>query len=114
MHDGKPPDRSCWLGYRLIDASSLANFYIPVLSASVHYYGRSAGFFSSSALVVAAAGVARVKGKFVRPEAEASENMRLAFFNELVPPVEKDAAMPGYVQMGLEEAQEDLGDDVDG
>ena len=37
----------------------LANFYIPALSASVHY-DRSAGFFSSSALAVAAAGVARL------------------------------------------------------
>ena len=32
----------------------LANFYIPALSASVRY-DRSAGFFSSSALAVAAA-----------------------------------------------------------
>ena len=37
----------------------LANFYIPALSASV-CYDRSAGFFSSSALAVAAAGVARL------------------------------------------------------
>ncbi len=37
----------------------LANFYIPALSASVRY-DRSAGFFSSSALAVAAAGVARL------------------------------------------------------
>jgi len=42
----------------------LANFYLPALSASVRY-DRSAGFFSSSALAVAAAGVAR-QGK-VRP-----------------------------------------------
>jgi hypothetical protein len=27
--------------------------------------------------------------------------MRLAFFDELVAPAEEDAAMPGYVQMGL-------------
>ena len=39
----------------------LANFYIPALSASVRY-DRSAGFFSSSALAVAAAGVARLIG----------------------------------------------------
>jgi hypothetical protein len=44
---------------------------------------------------------ARVKGKFVRPEAEALENLRLAFFDELVPPAEEEPAMPGYVQMGL-------------
>ncbi|MGC8794698.1 MAG: SNF2-related protein, partial [Bryobacteraceae bacterium] len=37
----------------------LANFYIPALSASVRY-DRSAGFFSSGALAVAAAGVARL------------------------------------------------------
>ncbi len=37
----------------------LHNFYIPALSASVQY-DRSAGFFSSSALAVAAAGVARL------------------------------------------------------
>ena len=55
---------------------------------------------------------ARVKGKFARPEAEALENMRLAFFDELVPPVEEEAGAPAYVQMGLEEAQEDLDSDV--
>ncbi|MCX7708155.1 MAG: DNA repair protein, partial [Anaerolineae bacterium] len=38
---------------------SPAHFYIPALSASVRY-NRSAGFFSSSALAVAAAGVARL------------------------------------------------------
>lgn len=37
----------------------LENFYIPALSASVQY-DRSAGYFSSSALAVAAAGVARL------------------------------------------------------
>lgn len=37
----------------------LNNFYIPALSASVRY-DRSAGYFSSSALAVAAAGVARL------------------------------------------------------
>ncbi|OQA44946.1 MAG: hypothetical protein BWY52_01452 [Chloroflexi bacterium ADurb.Bin325] len=55
---------------------------------------------------------ARVKGKFVRPEAEALENLRLAFFDELVPPAEEEIAAPEYVQMGLEEAQED-DDDAD-
>jgi hypothetical protein len=90
----------------------LANFYIPALSASVRY-DRSAGFFSSSALAVAATRV-HVKGKFVRPEVEALENMHLAFFDDLAAPAEEDAAMPGYVQMGLEEAQEDPSDDADG
>jgi hypothetical protein len=37
----------------------LYDFYIPALSRSVRY-DRSAGFFSSSALAVAAAGVARL------------------------------------------------------
>ena len=37
----------------------LNNFYIPALSASVRY-DRSAGFFSSTALAVAASGVARL------------------------------------------------------
>jgi len=50
---------------------------------------------------------ARIRGKFVRPETEALENLRLAFFDELVPPAEEDAGAPEYVQMGLEEAQED-------
>lgn len=46
----------------------LDNFYIPALSASVQY-DRSAGYFSSSALVVAAAGVARLiqNGGRMRP-----------------------------------------------
>ena len=38
-----------------------------------------------------------VKGKFVRPEAEALENMRLAFFDELAAPAEEEPAIPGYV-----------------
>lgn len=49
---------------------------------------------------------ARVKGKFVRPEAEALENLRLAFFDELVPPVEEEVEAPEYVQMGLDEARD--------
>ena len=57
---------------------------------------------------------ARVKGKFIRPEAEALENMRLAFFDELVAPAEEELGAPGYVQMELEEAQEDPSDDDDG
>ena len=39
--------------------------------------------------------------------------MRLAFFDDLVAPVEEEPAMPGYVQMGLEEAQEDPGEDAE-
>jgi len=44
--------------YRPAD-NPLENFYIPALSASVQY-DRSAGFFSSSALAVAAKGVAHL------------------------------------------------------
>ena len=56
---------------------------------------------------------ARVKGHFVRPEAEALENMRLAFFDDLVAPAEEEPAMPGYVQIGLGvgEAESALEDD---
>jgi hypothetical protein len=43
----------------------------------------------------------RVKGHFVRPEAEVLENMRLAFFDNLVAPPEEEPELPGYVQMGL-------------
>ena len=50
---------------------------------------------------------ARVKGKFVRPEAEALENMRLAFFDELAAPAEEEPALPGYVQMGLAQLAEE-------
>ena len=56
---------------------------------------------------------ARVKGKFARPEAEALENMRLAFFDDLGAPAEDEPGAPGYVQMGLAEAQEDPGDDAE-
>ena len=55
----------------------------------------------------------RIKGKFVRPEAEVLENMRLAFFDELVPPVEEDMGAPAYVQLGLDEVHEDEGDELD-
>jgi hypothetical protein len=56
---------------------------------------------------------ARVKGHFVRPEAEALENMRLAFFDDLAAPAEEEPAMPGYVQMrlGVGEADSAIEDD---
>jgi hypothetical protein len=54
---------------------------------------------------------ARVKGKLVRPEAEALENLRLAFFDELEAPAEEEPAMPGYVQMGLPVSEEDTATD---
>jgi hypothetical protein len=48
---------------------------------------------------------ARVRGKLVRPEAEALENMRLAFYDDLVAPVEEEPAPPGWVQMALDETR---------
>jgi hypothetical protein len=36
----------------------------------------------------------RIKGKFVRPEAEVLENMRLAFFDDLQAPVEEEPELP--------------------
>ena len=55
----------------------------------------------------------RIRGKFVRPEAEVLEDMRLAFFDELVPPAEEDLGAPAYVQLGLDEVHEDEGDELD-
>jgi putative DNA methylase len=55
----------------------------------------------------------RVKGKFVRPEAEVLENMRLAFFDDLVAPTEEELELPGYVQMGLDEVEDDIADDAE-
>jgi superfamily II DNA or RNA helicase len=52
------PDFSFRIYYSPAD-KPLVNFYIPALSASMRY-DRSAGFFSSSALAAAAAGVARL------------------------------------------------------
>jgi hypothetical protein len=49
----------------------------------------------------------RVKGKFVRPEAEVLENMRLAFFDDLVAPAEEEPELPGYTQMGLAQLAEE-------
>ena len=39
--------------------------------------------------------------------------MRLAFFDELVAPVEEEPEIAGYVQMGLEEAPEDPDEDAE-
>ena len=52
----------------------------------------------------------RIKGKFVRPEAETLENMRLAFFNDLQAPVEEEPELPA-VQMGLWKEEEGAGED---
>jgi putative DNA methylase len=54
----------------------------------------------------------RLKGKFVRPEAEILENMRLAFFDELTVPVEEEVLPPEpkdplFAWGGIEEPAED-------
>jgi hypothetical protein len=43
----------------------------------------------------------QVKGKFVRPEAEVLDNLRLAFFEELAVPVEEEPEMEGARQLEL-------------
>ena len=43
----------------------------------------------------------RIKGKFIRPEAEVLENMRLAFYDDLEVPVEEEPELPGASQLGL-------------
>jgi adenine-specific DNA methylase len=48
----------------------------------------------------------RVKGKFVRPEAETLENMRLAFFDDLQAPVEPEPPVLPAKQIGLGEGFE--------
>jgi hypothetical protein len=49
---------------------------------------------------------ARIKGKFVRPEAEVLENMRLAFYPEMTVPVEEEPLVPVEKQLGLFEQAE--------
>ena len=54
----------------------------------------------------------RIKGKFIRSEAEVLENMRLAFFNDLDAPAEEEPELPQAVQMGLWEPNDEAnGDD---
>jgi hypothetical protein len=55
----------------------------------------------------------RIKGKFLRPEAEVLENMRLAFFDDLAAPVEEEPEMPKERQMTLREAPGGYGFEVD-
>ena len=43
----------------------------------------------------------RIKGKFIRPEAEVLENMRLAFYDDLEVPVEEEPKLPGASQLDL-------------
>jgi putative DNA methylase len=47
----------------------------------------------------------RIKGKFVRPEAEVLENMRLAFFDDLTPPSEEEIEGPKIEQLGMFEGE---------
>jgi putative DNA methylase len=49
---------------------------------------------------------AKIKGKFVRPEAEVLENMRLAFYPEMTVPVEEEPLVPIEKQLGLFEQAE--------
>ncbi len=53
----------------------------------------------------------RVKGKFLRPEAEVLENMRLAFFDDLPAPVEEEPKLPEGVQGRLWEGDEPTDED---
>jgi hypothetical protein len=59
----------------------------------------------------------RIKGKFVRPEAEVLEAMRLSFFDDLTVPVEEEVKLPdrqGSLFSGAEVAEDAPGVDEDG
>lgn len=53
----------------------------------------------------------RIKGKFLRPEAETLENMRLAYFDDIVAPVEEEPKLPEGVQIGLWQGSEKTEDE---
>jgi len=55
----------------------------------------------------------RIKGKFIRPEAEVLENMRLAFFDDLEAPLEEEPELPGATQLDLWEGENGKGEDND-
>lgn len=62
---------------------------------------------------------ARIKGKFVRPEADILESLRLAFFDDLTAPVEEEPAMPvmkqgGFKGEGFDEESEEGEEEEDG
>ncbi len=62
--------------------------------------------------MIAAIPRTRVKGNFVRPEADVLENMRLAFFPDVTPPAEEPEPEPEAIQQRLpqladEEEEED-------
>jgi hypothetical protein len=55
---------------------------------------------------------ARIKGKFVRPEADTLESLRLAFFDDLTAPVEDEPEMPTMKQGAMfEEAEGEEGEE---
>jgi len=57
---------------------------------------------------------ARIKGKFVRPEADTLESLRLAFFDDLTAPAEEEPEMPVVKQGAMfeeEEGEEEEGED---
>ncbi|MCL4299790.1 MAG: DUF1156 domain-containing protein [Anaerolineae bacterium] len=62
----------------------------------------------------------RLKGKFVRPEAEVLDNLRLAFFEELIMPVEEEREVESVRQLelfgseGETDIEEDKEEEADG
>ncbi len=54
---------------------------------------------------------AHIKGKFVRPEAETLENLRLAFFDDLQAPVEEEPEIPVATQSAMFEEEEEAEDE---
>ncbi|MDI6769433.1 MAG: DUF1156 domain-containing protein [Anaerolineales bacterium] len=54
---------------------------------------------------------ARIKGKFVRPEAEVLDNMRLAFYPEMTVPTEEEPELPVEKQLGLFEQAPEVAED---
>lgn len=57
---------------------------------------------------------AKIKGKFVRPEAETLENLRLAFYPEMTVPVEEEPELPQEKQLGLFEGAVDVESEDEG
>jgi hypothetical protein len=56
---------------------------------------------------------AKIKGKFVRPEAEVLENLRLAFYPEMTVPTEEEPELPIEKQMGLFDEQADTDEEAE-
>ncbi len=102
MVDGEKKSFDCW-----IDAAHTAMLLYAEDGANVaEQFLRRAGLRQDStfkALIQAllnAIPLTKIKGKFARPEAEVLEAMRLAFFEDLQMPVEKEPALPA-AQMAL-------------